>query len=139
LVSSEPEAMQTTVWGDAPAQLFDDFKTHALGTFGVIGAHIDIDEGPRVFARDFRAEPVDFVVMALDADDRRAINKRIEDFALLQVRRNEDVGFEAGGGGVGGDGIGQIAGGGAGHGGETQFPARLKATLTTRSLKDKVG
>ena len=59
--------------------------------------------------------------MALDADDVRAVDERVDNLALLQIRRNEHVGFQSGRGGVGGDGVGQIAGGRAGDGVETKF------------------
>ncbi len=59
--------------------------------------------------------------MAFDADDVRAVNERVDNFALLQIRRNENVGFQSGARGLGGDGIGQIAGGGAGDGVKAEF------------------
>ena len=110
-----------------PAELFDDFEAHALGTFGVVGAHIDVHERPAEFAGDFRAEPIHFVVMAFDADDVRAVNERVDDLALLEIRRDKDVGFEPGRGGIGGDGVGEIAGRSAGDGGETQFARAAQA------------
>ncbi len=127
------------VLGGAPAGLLDDFKAHALGAFGVVGAHIDVDEGPGIFAGDFGAEAVDFVVVAFDADDGSAVNEGVEDFALLEVGGDEDVGFEAGGGGVGGDGVGEVAGGGAGDGGETEFLGAAEGDADDAVLEGEGG
>ena len=105
----------------SPAELLDNLKAHALRAFRVIRPHVDVHKGPAVFARDFRAEPVHFVVVAFDPDDFRAVNQRIHHLALLKVGRNEYVGFQSGCGGVRGDGVGEIAGRSAGDRGETQL------------------
>src|SRR5439155_27305422 len=44
------------VLGHPPAQLLDNFKPHALGALGIVRTHIDVDECPGIFARDFSAE-----------------------------------------------------------------------------------
>src|SRR5581483_2077345 len=88
------------VFGNAPIELLDDLVAHALGTFSVIRAHIDIDEGPAKFAGNFGAQAIDFIVMALDADDRGAVDKRVDDFSLLQIGGNKNVSYQTGGGGV---------------------------------------
>ena len=106
---------------DTPAELLDNFKAQALGTLGVIGPHVDVDERPAVFAGNFRAEPVHFVVVAFDADDLGAVNQRVHHLALLEIGGNEDVGFESGRGGVRGDRVGQVAGRSAGDCGKTEF------------------
>ena len=105
-----------------PTKLLGDLEAHALRAFGVIGTQVDVHEAPAVFAGDLGAEPVDLVVSAVDADDIRAINERAEHFALLEIGGNEDVALQAGRGGVGGDGIGEVAGGGAGDDLEAEFP-----------------
>ena len=105
----------------APAELLGDFIRHALRAFGVVGAHIDVHKRPAELAGDLGAEAVHLVVMAFDGDDIRAVNERVQNFALLQIRRNENVGFQSGARGLGGDGIRQIAGGGAGDGVKTEF------------------
>ena len=109
------------VVGHLPVELLLDLEAHALAALGVVGAHIDVHEGPAVFAGDLRAEAVDLVVVALDAHHVRAVHERVEHLALLQVGGNEDVGVEAGGGGIGGHRVGKIASGGAGHRLEAQF------------------
>ena len=40
---------------NAPAELFQDLVTHALGAFGIIRPHVDVHERPREFAGDFGA------------------------------------------------------------------------------------
>ena len=79
-----------------PPQLFHDLVAHALGAFGVIWPHVYVDKGPGEFTRNFRAQPVHFVVMAFDADDVCAIDEGVEDFALLQVRGNENISLQSG-------------------------------------------
>ena len=123
----------------APAELLGDFKRHALGAFGVIRAHIDVHKRPAELAGDFRAQPVDFVVMALDADDVRAVNERVENLALLQIRRNEHVGFQPGGGGLAATELARLPVEAQATVSKPSSFARLKATLTTRSLNDRVG
>ena len=67
------------------------------------------------------AEPVDVVVVAADADQVGAVDAGREQLLLLEVGGDEDVGVEAGGGGVGGDGVGEVAGRGAGDGLEAEL------------------
>ena len=71
------------------------------------------------------AEPVDVVVVAAHADQVGAVDAGREQLLLLEVGGDEDVGLEPGGGGVGGDGVGEVAGRGAGDGLEAQL-ARLR-------------
>ncbi len=63
-----------------------------------------------------RAEAVDVVVVAVDADQTGAVDARCEQLLGLEVGGDEDVGVEAGGRGVCGDGIGEVARRGAGDG-----------------------
>ena len=107
---------------DAPAGLFHDFIRHALRAFGVVGAHVHVHERPAELARDLGAEAVHFVVMTFDGDHVRAIDERVDDFSLLQIGRDENVSFQAGGGRIGGDGIGEVAGGSASDGLKAEFP-----------------
>ncbi len=60
------------------------------------------------------------VVVAVDADDARAVDRRVQNFSGLEVGGNEDAGFETLLRGLRGDGIGQIAGGGAAYGFKTE-------------------
>ena len=104
-----------------PAELFGNFEAHALGSLGVVGAEIHIHKAPAVFSGDLGAEAVYLVVGTFDADDLRAVNKRSDDFALLQIRGDEDIAREAGGCGIGGHRVGKVSGGGAGD----DFEAKL--------------
>ena len=56
------------VLGNLPPHLFLDLKAHALGSFGVVGPHVDIHESPTVFARDLRAQSVHLIVMPTNSD-----------------------------------------------------------------------
>ena len=92
-----------------------------LRALGVIRAQVHVHETPAVFAGDFGAEAVDLVVGAVDADDVGAIDERAEDFALLEIGGDEHVALQAGAGGIGGDGVGEVAGRGAGDDLEAEF------------------
>ena len=107
--------------GQAPPELLDNFISHALGAFGVIRPHVYVHECPVEFAGDLGAKAVHLVVMAFDADDVRAVNERVDDFALLQIRRDENVGFQSGARGLGGNRIREITSRGTGDGVKTQF------------------
>src|SRR2546429_1432754 len=60
------------------------------------------------------------IVVAVDANDARAIDRRVEHLGRLEVRGNEDTRVEALLRGLRGDGVGQIAGRRAADGGETK-------------------
>ena len=125
--------------GRAPAQLLRDLEAHRLGAFGVVGPQVHVDEAPAVFARDLRAQAVDLIVSAVDADDARAVHQRVEHLAAFQVGGDQHVARQPGRGGVGRDGVGQVARGRAGDDLETEFPRPAQATETTRSLNERVG
>ena len=96
--------------GRAPAELLGDLVAEGLAAFGVIRAHVDVDEGPGVLVGELGAEAVDVVVVAVDGDKRGAVDTGADDLAALEIAGDEDVGFEAGAGGVGGDAVGEVAG-----------------------------
>ena len=73
-----------------PAQLFRHFKTESFGPFGVIGTHVDVDKGPFEGIGNLGAELVHLIVIAVDADNRGAVNPGAHHFARLQIRRDED-------------------------------------------------
>ena len=64
------------------------------------------------------------VVVAVDADETRAVDLGVEDLCGFEVGGNEDAGLEAEAGGLSGDGVGEVAGGGAADGLEAE-PARV--------------
>ena len=103
------------VAGKLPAELLGDLEAHRLRSLGVVGTEVDVHEAPAVLAGDLGAETVHLIVGALDADDVGAVDERTEHLPLLEVGGDEDVALEARVGGVGGDGVGEIAGRGAGH------------------------
>ena len=115
LVSSEPLAIGTTVWrGSRQPSCSAISKPMRLGALGVVGPQIHVHEAPAVFARDLGTEAVDLVVRAVDADDLRAVDEAVEHLALLEIGGDEHVAFQARAGGMGGDAVGEIAGGSAG-------------------------
>jgi hypothetical protein len=70
---------------------------------------------------ELRTKAVDVVVGASDADQVGPIDAGGEQLLFLEVRRHEHVRLESGGGGVRGDGVGEVPGRGAGHGSEAEF------------------
>ncbi len=134
-----PAIGQTTCCGDSPAELLGDLEAERLRSFGVEGPQVDVDEAPAVLERHLRAEAVDLVVGATHLDDLGPVDAGAENLGALQVGGDEDVALQPGGGGVGGDAVGQVAGRGTADGGKAEFAALLSATATTRSLNDSVG
>ena len=124
---------------NAPAKLLGNFIRHALGAFSVIRPHVHVHKDAQPNLPAISAQAVDLVVMTLDTDDFRAVNKRVQDLALLQIRRNEHVGFQTGGRGLGGDEIARLPVEAHATVSKPSSFERLKATLTTRSLNDRVG
>ena len=101
--------------GLAPAQLLGDLVAQRAAALGVVGPHVDVDEGPVAGVGQLRAEAVDVVVGAVDRDDRGVVDGGAQHLAGLQVVRDEDDGAHAAAGRVCGDGVGQVAGRGAGQ------------------------
>ncbi len=75
------------VVGQAPAELLGDFEADGLGAFRVVGAQIDVDEAPVVAVGNLRAEAIDVVVVAIDADQRGAVDLGVEDLGRLEIGR----------------------------------------------------
>ncbi len=107
-------ARHDDVLGRAPAQLFDDLESVALGPLRVIRSKVHVHERPAVLVGDLRAQPVDLVVGPVHGHQSRVVDERGEYLALLEVGRNEDVGLEPALSGVGRHGIGEVARGRAG-------------------------
>src|SRR5919204_3256018 len=62
--------------GQAPAELLGNFEGQRLRAFRVVRAQVDIDEGPAVQVADLAAETVGVVVIAVDSDDQRLVDRR---------------------------------------------------------------
>jgi len=103
------------VRGRPPAELLGDLVTVRLRALRIVRTDVDVHEGPAVLVPDLGAEPVDLVIGAFHGNEGRRVYERGDDLAALEVRGNEDVGLESSLGRVRGDGVGQIARGGAGH------------------------
>src|SRR5216110_1006590 len=61
-----PGRRHDDVLGEPPAELLGDLESVGLRPLSVVGAHVDVDEGPPLLVRDFTAEAVDVVVVAAD-------------------------------------------------------------------------
>jgi len=108
------------VIGKSPAELFGDFVAVRFGAFGVVGAEVDVNEAPLEAVGDLRAEAIDVVVVAVDADDAGAVDGSVEDFSGFEIGGNEHAGVETLLRGLRSDGVGEVAGGGAADGGEAE-------------------
>ena len=97
----------------APAELLGDLVADGLRAFRVVGAQVDVDEAPVVLVRDQRGEAVDVVVVAVDADEARAIDERVENLRGLEIGGHQDAGLQSEARGLRGDGVREVAGGGA--------------------------
>ena len=104
-----------------PAQLLCHLVAQGFTALGVVGAHVDVDEGPGVVVGKLAAQPVNLVVGAVNRDKHRIVDRCADDLALLQVGWDEDHGADAGPGTVGGYAASQVAGGGAGDGLVAEF------------------
>ena len=93
----------------APAQLLADLVAQRLAAFRVKRPDVNVDERPRILVPQFAAQAVDIVVAAVDGDQRRRVDCRADDLALLQVCGDEDAGLHSGAGGVGGYAVRQVA------------------------------
>ena len=70
-----------------PAELLGDLEADRLRALGVERPQVDVHEAPAVLERDLRAEAVDLVVGAVDADDLGPVDAGAEDLGPLQVGR----------------------------------------------------
>ena len=122
-----------------PAELLGNFEAHALGSFGVVRAEVHIHKAPAVFAGDLGAEAVHLIIGAFDADDLRAVNKRSNNFAFFQICGNQDITGESGGGCIGGHGVREVSGGGAGDYFEPQFAGAAECDGDNAVFKGKGG
>src|SRR5439155_14810560 len=86
-----------------------------------IWPHIDVYERPAELAGNLRAQPVHFIIMTLNPNDGRAIDERVQNLALLQVRWNKHKGFHSSRGRIGGHGVRQVARRGTGDRVETEL------------------
>ncbi len=108
---------------ELPVELLGDLEGECFGAFGVVGAQVDVHKGPvRVLPRQLGAQPVDVVVVAVDPQETAAEDRRREHLDGLEIVRDEDDGLHPETGGMGGNRVRQVAGGGAGGYPETQLP-----------------
>ncbi len=81
--------------GQLPAELLGDLEGQRLRALGVVGAQVDVHERPVALGAQLGAQPVDVVVVALDADQPGPVDASGEDLLLLEVGGDEDVGVHA--------------------------------------------
>ena len=110
------------VSGGAPAQLLGDLVAHGLGSLGIVGPEIHVDEGPGVAVGELRAEAVDVVVGPFHREHDRPVDQRSEHLAGLEPDRDEHEGGQPRLGGVSRDRVGEVSRRGARHRVETELP-----------------
>src|SRR5262249_19898693 len=92
-----------------------------LGTFGIIGPQINVDEGPAVFVTDLTTDSIDVIIVAFDRDGFWPVNGGTNDLSLFQAVGNKDVALQSGSRCMRCDCIGAISGRRAGHCVESEF------------------
>ena len=113
-LAARPDRHHHVVRG-LPAQLLGDLEGQRLGALGVVGPHVDVDEGPAgALAGQLGTEAVDVVVVPLDRDDRAAVDGGHGHLGRLEVVGDQDDRVHPGPGGVGRHRVGQVARRGAG-------------------------
>ena len=65
-----------------------------LRAFGIIGPQIHIDEAPLEAVGNLRAQPVDVVIVAVDAHDTGTVDGGVQHFCGFEICRNENAGIE---------------------------------------------
>src|SRR5262249_30231312 len=99
-----------------PAELFGDLVADGLGTLGVVGTHVDVDERPVLaVVGELGREPVHVVVGAFDGHHGAAVDGGGGDLLRLKVGGDPHHRTDAGPGRGGGHRVGQVAGGRAGQ------------------------
>lgn len=99
-----------------PAKLFSNLVAQRLGAFGVVRAHVHVDEGPAMRVCELAAEPLNIVIVAVDGDHGRPVHSCPQDLAALQVTRDEHQGPHPGLCAMRGDRAGEVSGRRAGDG-----------------------
>src|SRR4029077_6367119 len=74
----------------APAQLLGDLEADGLRSLGVIRTQVHVYKTPVVLVRNLRAQAVDLIVAACDADYFRAEHVRTQNLGRFEIGWNED-------------------------------------------------
>ena len=102
--------------GHFPVQLLGDLQGHGLLALGEVGVDGSVAVVPAVFLDGLGGHFEGFLVVALYGDDIGPEDHQLGHLALGSPLGHENIGFEARGGGIAGQGAGSVAGGGAGDG-----------------------
>ena len=111
--------------GEAPAELLRDLEGDRLGALAVIAAQVHVDDAPLEPVGGLTTEAIHVVVGAADPDHAHAIHRGGDDLGRLEIVRDEDPRREPGTSGMSRGGVGQISGGGAGDGVESERVSRV--------------
>jgi len=109
------------VVGQTPAELLGDLVAYGLRALCIVGTEVDVDETPAILVGDESAKTVDVIVVAVDADEARAVDEGVEDLGGLEIGGHQNAGLNAEAGGLRGDGVRKIASGGAADGSESKL------------------
>jgi hypothetical protein len=92
-----------------------------------------------MFSGNFAAQPVDVIVIAFDFDDIRFIDQIAQDLRRFQVAWNNTIAAHAGRRRMGRTELARLPVDAQATVSNPSSRARVSATATTRSLKERVG
>ena len=104
-----------------PAELFGDFEADGFGAFCIKRPQVDVYKSPAIFEGDLCTQAVHLIVGPAHADHVGSIDAGAQDLGSFQIRRDEDVAFQAGGRGVSRNAVSQVSCGGTANGFEAKF------------------
>ena len=107
--------------GELPPELLRRLERDGLRPLGVVRTEVHVHERPRVLLGGLGAEAIHVVVRPVDGHHRGTVHGRRRDLRRLQIGGDEYHRPQAGVRGVRGDGVRQVAGGGARHGVEPEL------------------
>src|SRR5260370_26909759 len=99
----------------SPPKLLRDLVAHGFRAFCIIRTKIHVYKSPAMLVRDLRAETVYVVVIAVNANDARAVDLSAQYLGRFEIGGNEDAGLEASACRLCRDRVGQVAGRRATH------------------------
>src|SRR5437660_8874993 len=95
--------------------------------FRILVAKTVVQDAPLQAVGNLRAQAIHMIVVPVNAHDARAVDRGVENFRRFKVGGNEDAGVESLLRGLCGNGVGEIAGGGAADSGETKSARRRES------------
>ena len=92
-----------------------------LTSIGVVGTHVDVDEGPRVVIGQLATKSVYLVVATVHGHKDGIVDSGTDDFSPFQIGGNENHSTDTSAGRVGSDAASQVSSGCSGDGVVAEF------------------